>query len=173
MCPYAPSLHNIRAILQWLAAAEAGAELAAFKANAAAYAAKQPILPRKGERNILVSTAPAGPFLSATADNLDCAFVKAVLVSPATLHHALAMQQTHSTLMQLIDPEPKASLFTAHSCCDGQLTALLSMPAKDSTVLRHQAYTALIALPITHAFHGGPEARINCNECIVQRGRNH
>jgi hypothetical protein len=43
--------------LQWLSKTEAGAMQAAFKANAAAFAAKQPKLPRKGERNILVSSS--------------------------------------------------------------------------------------------------------------------
>jgi hypothetical protein len=41
--------------VQWSAGVEAGAVQAAFSANASAFAAKQPRLPRKGERNILVS----------------------------------------------------------------------------------------------------------------------
>jgi hypothetical protein len=42
--------------MQWQAGGDAGSVLAVFKATAAAYAAQQPKLPRKGERNILVSS---------------------------------------------------------------------------------------------------------------------
>lgn len=59
-CHGSPCLHGSLllpslCVLQWQFGAEVGAMQAAFKANAAAFAAKQPRLPRKGERNILVS----------------------------------------------------------------------------------------------------------------------